>query len=79
MQINKLSPILCLAFQTNDIDPIHIEIDFGDGIVERDYLPKNAIVNLSTWEEVISITVEDARGKDCRMQKIERRWRERTL
>jgi hypothetical protein len=77
MKIDKLQPILCFAFQFSDAT-FPVLIDFGGGLpLERAVLSKQEIFNLSRWEEVISIVIEDVKGKDSQGNPIERRWRKR--
>lgn len=68
MIIEKLDPMLCLAFGLSD-GPFPVEIMFGE---EREFaeLSKWEIANISKWEQCTSISIVDV--------KTDRRWRERT-
>lgn len=76
MRIDKLEPILCFAMSSG-AESFPVLIDFGDILPERSRLTLREIANLSKWEEVVFISIEDIKGKDSQGNLIDRRWRER--
>ena len=76
MRVDKLEPILAFAISMG-AESFPVLIDFGGATLERLRLTQREILNISEWEEVISISIEDSKGKDSQGNLIERRWRER--
>ena len=69
MKLSKLDTMLLFAFQVGDEGPYLVSIMFDD-VREFASLTRSEINNLSMWEEVSTIRIENIRK--------ERRWRERT-
>jgi hypothetical protein len=76
MRVDKLEPILAFAISMG-AETFPVLIDFGGAALEQFRLTKREILNISEWEEIISISLEDIKGKDSQGNPIERRWRER--
>jgi hypothetical protein len=75
MKVDKLEPILAFAISMG-AEGFPVLIDFGS-VLERFRLTQREILNISEWEEVVSISIEDIKGKNSQGNPIERRWRER--
>lgn len=67
MIVDKIDTGLCRAFQDMD-GPFEVAVWFGGTSVVA-FLTKNEICNMSEWEEVVAISLFEA--------KKERRWRKR--
>jgi hypothetical protein len=72
MKIEKLDPMLCLAFDLAKDCSYPISILFVD-VIELAFLSKDEIANLSEWEECTSVQIIGVEPKR------DRRWRERTI
>jgi hypothetical protein len=72
MRIEKLDPMVCLAFELSPDNRYPVSILFAD-VIERADLTKEEIGNVSNWEECTSVQIVDIKPKR------DRRWRERTL